>query len=405
MADLGGFVEGALAGQQYQQSQALFGLTIAGKEQALQEGALTIKEKELAIKNSQMVLDQQTAIMKAMQGISTRGAANDPTSQTLALADIGFQVGTAELQAGRFDSGMKHVSEASKMLKNNSDILTAADKRNSLMTNHALRVMASSDESEKGWNQAKQLFLVEYPEEAKNPAISKILQMDYKPGLVGQVRKGLQTAKDQASITASQARAVDSYAHAREADFMVNEVLPARIREMDALAEARRKNGADHLTPKKADVNDIVSLAKPHFTDVDYTDPTVQALLYDMSRGAAAAAKEYELVNKMPRAKAQDKAFSEAVLRGDFVGLPAKNAPKLGSVSDPLPKPVVPNDFSSWKQDKKTSWIKKNMKENKAYVTDKGVKVWDGTGWIDPEVPTSKSSKEPEEDDDEEDDE
>ncbi len=400
MADLGGFVEGAIAGQQYQQSQQLFGLTVAGKEQALQEGALTIKEKELAIKNSQMVLDQQAAIMKAIQGMGTGGrAANDPTAQTATMADIGFLVGDAELKAGRFDAGMKHVSEASKMLKNNSDILTAADKRNNLMTNHALRIMASADESQKGWDQARQLFITEYPEEAKNPNIAKLIQMDYKPGLVGQVRKGLQTAKDQASIAASQARAVDSYAHAREADFMVKEVLPARIREMDALADARRKNGADHLTPKKADVNDIVSLAKPHFNDVDYTDPTVSALLYNMSRQAAAAAKEYELVDKIPRAKAQDKAFSEAVLRGDFVGLPAKNAPKLGSVSDPLPKPVVPNDFSSWKQDKKASWIKKNMKENKAYVTDKGVKVWDGTGWIDPEVPTSK------EDDDDEDDE
>src|ERR1019366_2829773 len=97
MSDLGGFVEGAMAGQQYAQSKQMFGITMAEGQQKLQEGQqklqegpLNIEAKELAIKQTKLALAQQENMIRIIQSKGTDSKAS-PTDQTTSMADTLYQ--------------------------------------------------------------------------------------------------------------------------------------------------------------------------------------------------------------------------------------------------------------------------------------------------------------------------
>lgn len=389
MADLGGFVGGALAGQQYSQSQALFGLTVQETQQKLQEGALTIQEKELTIKQAQRSLDQQDALMRLMKGMGA-GGKQDPVEQARSMSDMMFQISAGEAQVGRFEDSAKHAEVGTKLLDNVATFQAKQDAHYQRLAKDVTDLF-SGVHDEQSKQRALQLFPILHPEEAKDPDAQKFLQsIASKPWtkeLGDAIINGTLDAVKRSEIVKNNASAADSYSKERVNDFNLSTVMPARARALDASAEAHIQAGAAHLAPKTTDVNDIVKMAQQDFPD---GDPTA---LYVLSRDVAADALQREKVDHVPRAQAQDAAYAHALERNHYAGIPMKGRSRVGSSRDkPLPLPDMPKNLSP--EDQK-DWIRKNLRRNMYYATksDKlpgGIGVWTGTGFAPPEALTAK---------------
>lgn len=387
------FIEGALAGQQYSQSQQLFQYTkqeaqqkVAMNDFALQQAPITLKEAELTLKTKQLALDQQQAIMKSMASMG-QGQQSTATDHATQLYNNVMQAAEIDRASGHLDDYVKHMKDASEILKNNSEIQARATTQADKVLNDGLMVIGSVPDTKAGWDQARQLFMTMHPDEINDPKMQQLFKMDWYPGMIGNISKGLTSAKDKAQIEKDRAQAVDAYAKARESDFMVKQVLPARVKLDEAEMDAKKKVGADRLNPTTSDVNEIVKMAEPHFPDAA-GDPTSQAFLYTQSRAVAAQALKYEKIDGLSKVDAQNRAFREAYERKHYSGMPLKEQNELGTRSDkPLPAPDMPPAIASKSADDQMKWVKKNLKNGMFYATKKGVLVWDenANGFVKPE--------------------
>lgn len=389
MSDLGGFAEGAIAGQQYSQAQQLFGFTLTQEGQKVQANELGLQKEGLAVKTGEIALQQQAMMLQKWAARSKGGGVQsgpqDSTAASEAIANDIFDAAQDNMAVGRFAEGGKLATQASTILKNNATIANQHYAQQNKLFKDAADVMGNAPDTAAGWDQAKLMFQTLHPEEAKNPEIQKLMGMKWQPGLVNIVKNSVLDSKQKAETSAANARAVASLASARHSDYMVAHVLPEQVKKSEAQIAALKKAGAGHLVPKPTDINQIVDLALPHFPGQADTAEG-KAALRDMSIDVAQQAKIYE-ASGMQRGAAQRKAFQEAFDRNHFAGLPRSGMKDLGtSVDKPFPTPKPPDDFPTWSQDKKAAWIKKNVKENMFYVTAKGTQIWDGTSWKDPEA-------------------
>ena len=385
MSELWGWQSGDQQGTQQNQANQMFGLTMAEGQQKLAEGSLTIQEKQLALKTGNLALQQQEALMRAMQARqSPTGQPASPTDTASAMAEQLFQLSQSEMEVGRFDSASKHARDASTILENNNKITAAQTKVQVQKYKDVSDLLGGATDS-KGWDNARQLFQTLHPDEAKDPQVARVLQMPYSPQLVKALQDSIETQKDKAEITAAKARAVNSQAQAREADYRTKYVLPKQVEATEARIDHLKKAGAGNLTPKPADINDIVKLAVERIPDAA-GDEVQKDRIYNLSREVAATAKEYEIQDGLPRAQAQDKAFQEAWDRKHYAGMSLKGSNRIGTTADnPLPVPTPPSEFSTWDSAKQTQWAAKNLKQNMYYITNKGLAVWNGSGFDTPD--------------------
>lgn len=400
MSDLGGFVEGAVAGQQYRQAEQLFGFTLTQEGQKVDMNRLSIQDKELAVKTGQIALDQQVQMLQrltarnnaAKQGgqVGSPGATPSANDAAAELANNMMEAAKDEIAVGRYEEGSKHANQASEILKRNSEIAKETHAYNEKLLNSALSVVKAAPDSQAGWDQAKFLFQTEHPQEADNPNIKKIFAMPWKPGLMQALQKQMTTQLQDSEITKNRATAVHAYAASREADFRTKNLLPAQTRAAEARAANYKKIGAGHLAPKPTDVREVVNRALQKFPDAA-DDTVAKAWLYTQSQEVAARALELEKVRGVPRAEAQDKAFREAWDNKHYAGMPRKGQADLGtSVEKPFPAPDMPKDWSTMDTKAKDKWINQNLKKNMFYSTKNadlpgGIGVWNGTGFDPPE--------------------
>ncbi len=370
MADnLGGFVEGALAGQQYAQSKALFGLSMQEGQQKLQEGSLSIQEKELAIQQTKKTIAQQEQMIQLMRGIGA-GGARTPTDMAAAAADMSFAIGQAAIQSGRYEEGLTAVKDGSALLKNNAAIMLAGDK-------HQTRVLADVvdlasgviDEASK--NRALQMFPVLHPNEAKDPEVQKLLQnlqsKPYDKETWTRLRDAVTSQKDKVEMAARNAAALDSLAAAREHDVRVKDLIPAQTRAANARADAFVTVGAKALNPTPADIKAVMKLAEERFPDADPQDPT----FYSLARPVAERARELHVKDHLSPSAAQDKAFAEAMQKKHFDGLLPKGHAPIGSFKNPMPTPKTAGEAVAGKV-----YVVKRSEQ-----LPEGLGVWNGTGF------------------------
>ena len=346
MSDLGGFVGGMEAGQQYSQSRQLFQLTMAEGQQKLAEGEyklreapLDLKQKEIQVKTAEIALEQQQKMMELLKARGTGGGGTaSPTDHASILAENVFSAADIAMQMGRPEEAAKLADKGTSILKNNAEII-----KNQTAVQHKLYTdvadsLASVTESAQGWETAKANFITLHPDEARDPNIAKILQTPYHPGLIKAVRDSVVGLKDKSIIEKNQAQAADAYAQAKRAKFDTDVVLPQKVQESKAREERLIKSGHGNLVPKPTDINEIVKLAQRDL-NIGSDNNVGMADLYDRSREIAATAKEYE-AKGMTRAAAQDKAYTEARERGVYAGVEKNRGLALGSsASRPMPVP------------------------------------------------------------------
>ena len=394
---LWGWAGGQQAAQQFNQAQEMHQLVVQEGQQKLAMFPLDVQEKELRIKTGTIALEKQQQMLKLLQARQTaEGQPATPTEMAEQLARQQAELSEIALNSGDFGASSKAANAASSLLAHNAKITEMTTKAQIQKHKDIAELLGGATDA-KGWDTAKQLFVTLHPDEAKDPDVQKVLQQPYSPGLVKGLQDSIETEVNKANIQAAKARAANSYAQAAEARFRTEKLLPKQVEATDARITHLKKAGAGNLVPKPADINEIVKLAVERIPDAA-GDEVQKDRIYNLSREVAAQAKEYEVVDGMARSEAQDKAFQEAWDRKHYAGMSTKGANKIGTTADnPLPVPSPPAEFSSWNSAKQSEWAAKNLKQNMYYITNKGLAVWNGSGFDTPDE--GRPAGEPEESD------
>lgn len=317
MADLGGFVEGAIAGQEYSQRQQMFPLK-------MQETQLDIKDKDLVVQRSKLLLDQQKKMMEVMNGINAKGS-QDPTERLVQESGYLQQVGHAQVAAGMYEEGGKTLERSTLMLQQHENIMKRTNDVQLQQLQHASELLGGA-EDQKGADQAVMMFQSFYPEEAKNPNIQKIFELmkHWTPELKKALQSGIQTAKDKALTEQSQAAKAAEEALTRERNYRVGVLMPLEAKDIKDRMNHRDKAGANDLNPSKDDIADATNRIQ---SDPDLGGKIPKAAAATVAEKIAESTAQYRKQG-LSRSAASDKAYKEAKERGDLRNLAApKKAP------------------------------------------------------------------------------
>ena len=314
MADLGGFVGGLLAGQEYVQKQQLFPVE-------LQEKQLDVQEKQLAIKSSEQLLDRQKKLLQLQASHNTQGQP-DQTQSADTQAQALLQLAQDQRSSGFLQESGKTLEQASSIMKNNAEITSKKNEQTDKMWTHVSNLVGDpSIHDQAGFERAKMLFTTMYPEEAKKPEAQKLLQAPYSPQLVNALHTAATNALQQSEIEKNKAQAKSADTEASIHDYTRNVILPQEKEERAVRIDNLKKHGGDSLVPSKDDTNEIVNRIRDEYgKDVSKESAEVVA-----SRIAPTVA-QYRKQGMSPGAAA-DKAYREAKDHGEMKDL-AKLTPK-----------------------------------------------------------------------------
>jgi hypothetical protein len=318
-----GFGGGLIAGQEYLQAQQMHGLVMQEGQQKLQEGTLSIQEKELAIKQSKNLVEQQQKMLHFMDTLDAKGQPN-PTDMAQAQAEKLMQVADAQMHSGMFEESRKTSETATLMMKQNADM---ADRKSNTELKKLKDVtdLLGGAQDARGWDQAKQMFPVLHPDEAKDPNVQKLLQMPYSPQLVQTLQSTIQTAKDKAETDRAKAGTRAADAETAERNFRTKVLLPKEAEAEALRVEKLKQAGGESLVPTKDDVNEIVNRVQDEFGagKTGVSKPTAETVASRIAPQVAAYRKQ-----GLSPGAAADKAYKDAKDRGELKDL-AK--PSLGA--------------------------------------------------------------------------
>ena len=315
MADLGGFVGGALAGQEYAQSKALFGLT-------MQEGQLSIQEKEIAVKKGNLLLQQQQKLMSLM---AARNAQGQPSSTDAAGSQAQKLMGYGQDQAdaGYLTEGGETMHRASEIMKNNAAIVESnRAHEDKVLTDVEGLLGDPSVHSPEGWEAAKMRFTTMHPNEAKEPNVQKLLKQPYSKELHESLHNAVTTELQKAQIDKEEAQARSANAEAAVHKYDLEYILPKQAENEALKNDNLKKHGGDALVPTKDDIEMISGLVQTEpGTALNYKQKVYEGIAIPI------AAEYRQMVAKgMPEEQAREKAMSNARKRGDLAKLHVMSA-------------------------------------------------------------------------------
>lgn len=328
MADLGGFVGGAMAGQEYAQSRELFGLT-------KQEKGLDIKEKDLEIQKSQMLVEHQKKMIKMMDGMDAKGKpGSSPTDMVDSQAQRMLQASQLSLQDGYPAEAGKLAETATLMMQHNETVAQGKTKVQLQQLKDVTDILGAAEESPKGWDQAKQMFQTMHPDEVNNPNIKQILAMPYRPGMIKLIQSGVMTAKDRALEEEAKAGTAARWAEAAEHQTRTRMILPLEAKNIQLRNEKLAQAGGDNLIPTKQDMERVTDALLDPVNGVEGIDKKTAA---SAALPIASAMRVYMKAGK-GEAEARELAMKDARTRGDLRGLEKPMPPQVQTAAGRVDK-------------------------------------------------------------------
>lgn len=310
--------------QQVQQSQDQHDLaqiqiqdtasTIAARGLGMQEESINIDKAKLALQNQKMFQQKLSQMHSGNQNAQGQDPLTSAGSMTTSLANDLNSMASLAMDSNMPEQAKDYAIAASTLQKNQAQM-----EKVSLETQGKNRELVEkllpSVHDEASWKQANMIFQME----TGHP--SPYANHPYDPEFVKQIESATMTAKDKAITASNLARAKESEAKAREADFRTKTLLPSQSRLLDDRDKALIKNGGKALIPKAGEVKVITDLMQSQF-DIDGTDTKQMADARTQARPIAERMNEILKENPgMKQTEAAKRAFKESSARGDFAGL------------------------------------------------------------------------------------
>lgn len=308
MADqVGGFAGGYMQAQESQDAHNL-------NMQSMAKGNLEIKQ-------TQMMLDAQTAAMMDLKHVGQSGPAQGAggsqvsgvAGQSYKASELAFAAGDSYMRHGMLQQGSEFMEKGAKLAESGAALEKQQAEQQQKMWTHvgsALETVHENSPTAKAdWDKARMTFPLMFPEEAKHPEIQKFLSKPYDPQTVDLLKKASVSAADQAERKKTEAQAKGEAAAARFADAGVG-MRKAEEREHNARATAIGKAGGK--PPPQAEVNNAKSLIQADYPQADpkgyqlyateIAERAKQLMAADMSRDQAFQ-QAYQEVNDSGKLK------------------------------------------------------------------------------------------------------
>lgn len=322
--DVGGFMGGYMAAGRYQSQQQAAG---DEHQQAMQQ----LAKGNLDIKQTQMLLDAQTAAMMELKGRTHAGAGGAPgtqggvggiASQSYNAADLAFAAGETYMKHGLVEQGSQFMEKGAKLAESGAALEVHQADQQAKMWAHvgsALEtVHPDSPTAAQDWDKARMTFPMMFPEEAKHPEVQKFLSKPYDPQTVDLLKRASMTAQQQAEEQKTKAEAKRADAQAKF-DLAGVGLRQSEEREHNARATAIGKAGGK--PPPAAEVNNAKSLIQADYPDAD--PKGYQLYATEVAEGAK------RLMNAgLSRDEAFQQAYSELNDSGKLKNLPKKASAK-----------------------------------------------------------------------------
>ena len=254
---------------------------------------------QLKIKEAKMKLGQQEQVMQGLAGLGP--APSDPQAMTKYLYDAA----AIEIQSGMPEQGAMTLEHADQVQHLTQLTAASKSKQTKVDIDQYMSILDDlPDNSAQSWAQAGLTARARGLD--TDPAVKKILETPWSPGLIDNLKLGMKTAAQRMTETEKLMKIQDyeSIKQSRDA----RDALEAKQGQLTDMRIAKlKKEGATNAEPKSAEINDALELIQEYY---DTTEPGDLSYAKRFARDIASQAKEYQK-SGMTLQEATNKAFKD----------------------------------------------------------------------------------------------